>query len=148
MLQNLMPMKVMFQYYAPVATVGAKNLRLLFENGARITTSNDGGVPPCTLAMMQHEIDLFALSLNQATEESIFSGADAIRMATINGAVCLGLEDRFGSIEAGKIADLVIVDGDPLEDPHVVGSRAAALFMDGRLVINNCGLQVEQAEKK
>jgi imidazolonepropionase-like amidohydrolase len=145
---SLMPMKVMFQYYASAATVGAKNLRLLFENGARITTSNDGGVPPCTLAMMQHEIDLFDLSLNQATGENIFSGPDAIRMATINGAVCLGLEDSFGSIEAGKVADLVIVDGDPLEDPHVVGSRAAALFIDGRLVINNCGLQVEQVEKK
>jgi imidazolonepropionase-like amidohydrolase len=57
------------------------------------------------------------------------------------------LEDKFGSIETGKTADLVILDGDPLEDFRLIGSRAAALFMDGRLVINNCNLQVESNSK-
>ena len=55
----------------------------------------------------------------------------------------MGLEKEFGSIESGKVADLAVVDGDPLEDFHVLGSRVAALFMDGKLVINNCGLQVK-----
>jgi imidazolonepropionase-like amidohydrolase len=57
----------------------------------------------------------------------------------------MGLEERFGSIQAGKVADLVIVDGDPLADWHIVGSRVAALFYDGKLKINNCGLTVEKA---
>ena len=113
-----------------------------FENGARMTTSNDGGVPPCTVAMMQHEINLFDLFLNQDSCRNIFSGVDAVRMATINGAACLGLEDDFGTVETGKVADLVILDGDPFEDHSVVGSRVAALFKDGRLMINNCDLQV------
>lgn len=115
---------------------------MLFESGARMTTSNDGGIPPCTLAMIQHEIDLFDLFLNNASGKVLFSGADAVRMATLNGAQCLGLEADFGTIETGKVADLVIVDGDPFEDRRIVGSRAAALFMEGRLVINNCRLQV------
>jgi hypothetical protein len=46
-------------------------------------------------------------------------------------------------IESGKTAGLAIVDGDPLEDFRVIGSRVAALFMNGKLVINNCGLKVE-----
>ncbi len=137
---GFLPMTTMFKYYAPAAVYGARNIRLLFQNGARITTSNDGGIPPCTPAMMQQEVDLFDLFLNKGTGENIFTGADAIKMATINSAVCLGLEDQLGSIEAGKTADLAIVDGDPFIDPHVVGSRVAALFKDGRLVINNCGL--------
>jgi len=145
---SLMSMKTMFRYYTPAAVYGPKNLRLLFESGARLTTSNDGGVPPCTLAMMQHEIDLIDLFLNKASGENVFTGADAVRMATVNGAACLGLEDRFGSIEAGKVADLVIVDGDPFTNLHVVGSRAAALFMDGRLVIDNCGLRVQSKENR
>jgi cytosine/adenosine deaminase-related metal-dependent hydrolase len=61
----------------------------------------------------------------------------------INSARSLGLEEEFGSIESGKTADLMILDGDPLEDFRVIGSRVAALFMDGKLVINNCGLVVE-----
>lgn len=139
---GLLPMKKMFENFASYCTIGTRNLKLLFENGARMTTANDGGVPPCTLAMMQHEINLFDLFLNQDSGQNIFSGAAAVRMATINGATCLGLEDDFGSVEAGKVADLVIVDGDPLKDPGVIGSRVAALFKDGMMLINNCKLNV------
>jgi hypothetical protein len=37
----------------------------------------------------------------------------------------------------------VILDGDPLEDFRLIGSRVDALFMHGKLVINNCGLEVK-----
>jgi imidazolonepropionase-like amidohydrolase len=139
---GFLPMTAMFKYYAPAATYGARNIRVLFKNGAIMTTSNDGGIPPCTPAMMQNEIDLLVLTLNQATGKTVFTGVDAVKMATINSAICLGLEDHLGSLDVGKTADLAVVDGDPFQDPHVVGSRVAALFMDGRLVINNCGMRV------
>ena len=41
---------------------------------------------------------------------------DALRAGTINAARALGIEQEAGSIEAGKIADIVIIDGDPLVD--------------------------------
>ena len=41
-----------------------------------------------------------------------FTPIEAIRIATYNGAKALGLEDKIGSIETGKAADLVVVDGD------------------------------------
>ena len=44
--------------------------------------------------------------------------------------------------------DLVILDGNPLDDFRLIGSQVAALFMDGALVINNCGLQVESNGKR
>ncbi len=44
--------------------------------------------------------------------------ADALRFATLNGARALNVDDRLGSIETGKWADLFVVRGDPLTDIH------------------------------
>jgi imidazolonepropionase-like amidohydrolase len=45
----------------------------------------------------------------------------AIKAATINAADLLGMKDQLGSIEVGKLADIVGVDGDPLTDSKVFG---------------------------
>ncbi|MDH3254693.1 MAG: amidohydrolase family protein, partial [Acidobacteriota bacterium] len=47
---------------------------------------------------------------------------DAIRSATMTAAELLGIEDRLGSIEPGKLADLVAVLGDPLADISILES--------------------------
>jgi imidazolonepropionase-like amidohydrolase len=48
---------------------------------------------------------------------------DALVAATATGAAALGLGDELGTVEHGRIADLVIVDGDPLSDPGVLRRR-------------------------
>ncbi|MEH6585533.1 MAG: amidohydrolase family protein [Halioglobus sp.] len=45
--------------------------------------------------------------------------AAVLKAATINGATALGVADRLGSVEAGKLADLLIVRGNPLDDIKV-----------------------------
>jgi len=133
----------LFRYYASVVSYGFDNFRLLFEHGARMALANDGGVVPCTPPNVALELDFFDLVLNREVRDKRFTGAEAVRVATINSARSMGLEKDFGSIESGKTADLAIVDGDPLQNPRVLGSRVAALFMDGRLVIDNCGLEIK-----
>lgn len=55
---------------------------------------------------------------------------DAIKSATINAADLLGEKDKLGSIEAGKLADIIAVDGDPLKDPQVFG-KVVFVMKDG-----------------
>jgi len=128
------------------ATNGFENICTLYEHGVPMTTANDN-IPPCTPAMMNLELRMLDHLLKGKPDRKQLSGAEAVRIATINSARSLGLEDKFGSIESGKTADLVILDGDPLADLQLIGSRVDALFMDGALVINNCGLNVEPNEK-
>jgi imidazolonepropionase-like amidohydrolase len=49
------------------------------------------------------------------------SPADAIVAGTRAAAELLGLADELGTIQAGKIADLVVCDGDPLADINLLG---------------------------
>ncbi len=66
----------------------------------------------------------------------------ALRALTINPARIAGIDDRLGSIEPGKDADLVIWSGDPLD----VLSRAVRVFMDGAEIYSYSGGEAHFAE--
>ncbi|GBD83975.1 N-substituted formamide deformylase precursor [bacterium BMS3Abin02] len=62
---------------------------------------------------------------------------EAIRMMTISAAAAMGIDDRVGSIEVGKVADLVILAADPLGPDLEVGfatNRPLVTMIDGRVV--------------
>jgi len=59
------------------------------------------------------------ISLHQELQAFVAAGVpeiDALRAATINGAKFLKVEDQYGSIKVGKSGDLLILNGNPLED--------------------------------
>lgn len=60
------------------------------------------------------------------------SPLQAIRAATINGASYLGMEKEIGSLEVGKLADLVVMDGNPLEDIRN-SEKIKYVMINGRL---------------
>ena len=59
---------------------------------------------------------------------------DIIKQATINSAVIIGKDAEYGSIKAGKYADLVVVDGDPLKDISVLRNRIDTVIKSGEIV--------------
>ena len=70
----------------------------------------------------QREIELL--------HESGFSPEQAIRIATLNGATYLGIAHELGTVEAGKLADLVVLEGDPTSDITAV-RNVRLVFKDG-----------------
>lgn len=66
-----------------------------------------------------------ALAVRAGLDEAL-----ALRAITLNAAQVLGLDDRLGSLEPGKVADLVIFDG----DPFLPTTRAVQTIIGGRVV--------------
>jgi imidazolonepropionase-like amidohydrolase len=71
----------------------------------------------------------------QAYQQEGMSPVEVLRAATINSAELLGWGDRIGSIEAGKIADIIAVDGDPLTDAKDL--QKVRFVMKGGQVVRN-----------
>ena len=68
--------------------------------------------------------------------EEALTREQAIRFYTINNAHLLFLEDRIGSLEAGKQADFVVIDRDILTCPEgeIAGTRTLTTYLDGKRV--------------
>jgi len=61
---------------------------------------------------------------------------EAIRAGTANAALTLGMEDEIGTLEEGKLADILVVNGDPLADIAVLQdrSRLEVVMKDGAVI--------------
>jgi imidazolonepropionase-like amidohydrolase len=70
--------------------------------------------------------------------EAGFSPLETLRIATAGNARILGMQDRIGTIEAGKLADLVAVEGNPLEDISAIGR--VKLVAKGGIFLRSDGL--------
>jgi imidazolonepropionase-like amidohydrolase len=66
------------------------------------------------------------------------SPMEALRSATGRAAECLGLERSIGTVEKGKLADLVMVDVDPLEDPSSLerGQSVRLVMKEGKVAVD------------
>ena len=107
-------------------TCHAESVARAFKAGVRIAMGTDAGVMP-------HGTNLRELGL---LCEIGMSPRQAILASTKTGAECLEWEDRLGTIEAGKLADLVIWKTNPLEDIHSLedNNNAVVVMKGGKVV--------------
>jgi imidazolonepropionase-like amidohydrolase len=87
-------------------------LKTLYESGGKdlLIVGTDEPVYTSLLPGFAYHRELLAMTY------AGLAPAAVLKAATINGAKALGVEDRLGSVEKGKLADLVVVRGNPVED--------------------------------
>lgn len=98
------------------------------NRGGRVTTGSDSG--------FIYQLYGFAYVRElELLQEAGFHPLEVIRSATLMGAQALGMEDQIGTIEIGKLADLVIVSENPLENLKVLyGTGAIKLTEDNQII--------------
>ncbi len=72
---------------------------------------------------------------------------EALEAATINGAVYLGMDQEIGSLKAGKLADLIVIDGNPLEDIRST-EKVVYTMVNGRLYDAASMHEIGHSDKK
>lgn len=106
-----------------------KSLHMALEHGVTVTAGTDeGGWEHGNNA---HEISCLV--------EAGMTPMQAIVAATGDAAKCMGLEAEIGSIEKGKRADLILVDGNPLDDVKILerGTAVKYVMKDGATHIDS-----------
>ena len=82
----------------------------LLDRGINVALGTDGAASNNRLSMLNEMQTAALLAKLDQLEPTALSAIDALEMATLGGAKALGMEDRCGSIEIGKRADLIALD--------------------------------------
>lgn len=102
------------------------NLRRANQNGVALVTGSDAGNPMVIHGpTIQHELGLWI--------RAGLSSDVAIKAATANAARLLGSKNQFGTIQAGADADMLIVDGNPLDDISATERISMIVFKGERI---------------
>ncbi|TDT38637.1 5-methylthioadenosine/S-adenosylhomocysteine deaminase [Halospina denitrificans] len=97
---------------------GACPIQMLMDAGVNVALGTDGAASNNNLDMFGEMQSAALLGKLSSMDAGAAKAIDILRMATINGACAMGIDDRVGSLEPGKQADIIAVDlGDILAQP-------------------------------
>jgi len=108
--------------------VAQENLRLIVGAGGVIVLGSDQSTGPAS----HRELELMV--------EGGIPALEAIRIGTLNAAIFMGRERELGSIEEGKLADLVLLSADPLED--ISHTQDIDLVIKGGKIVDRSALDL------
>jgi hypothetical protein len=106
-----------------------------FKNrGGRVTAGSDSG--------FIYQLYGFAYIRElEMLREAGFHPLEVIRSATLNGAEALGVADKIGTVEVGKLADMVVVDANPLQNLQVLYGTGAVQLNENNEVVRTGGVK-------
>jgi imidazolonepropionase-like amidohydrolase/ABC-type multidrug transport system permease subunit len=106
--------------------IGTENLKRAYEHGVTLVTGSDAGnILVIHGPTIQHEVELWV--------RAGIPPAVALQAATYNAARLLRAENHIGSIQQGNDADLLLVDGNPLDDINAIERISTVFFKGERL---------------
>jgi len=103
-----------------------ESFKLALDNNIKIAMGTDAGTP-----FNEHGKNTYELKL---MVEAGMSSMQAIKAATLGGAELLDITEDFGSIEKGKVADMVVINGNPLDRIEDV-FKIASVIKAGEVVV-------------
>ncbi len=134
---------------------GIANITKMLKEGINVSIGTDGQGSGSNLDLFE-SMKYTALLQKGITENAIQMPAyEVLKLATINGAKALGLEEKIGSIEEGKQADLIILNLDtvvtkPVNDMvsdivyNVKGNNVETTIVNGKILMENKKLKIEE----
>jgi imidazolonepropionase-like amidohydrolase len=108
--------------------VAQENLRQIVEGGGVIVLGSDQSSGPAS----HRELELMV--------EGGIPALEAIRIGTLNAAIFMGKEREMGSVEEGKLADLVLLSADPLAD--IGNAQKIEVVIKGGRIIDRAALDL------
>jgi imidazolonepropionase-like amidohydrolase len=123
---DMEPMRKSMAQYPTDMVIGVDNLKRAHAHGVLLVTGSDAGNPLVIHGpTVQHEMQLWV--------QAGIPPAVALQAATSNAARMLRVDNRTGSIRPGNDADLLVVDGNPLEDITATERISVVVFKGERI---------------
>ena len=140
-----------------IATCPVSNLKLgcgiakvskMLEEGLNVCIGTDGQGSGCSLDMFEQMKFTALLQKGINEKPELMPAYEILKMATINGATALGLDQKVGSIEVGKKADLILIDmhntlTTPINDIiselvyNIKGHNVLTTIINGKILMEN-----------
>lgn len=114
--------------YGEMRVRHAQNIRLARKLGVRIAMGSDAGTPGNHAGDNMQELEVMV-------KEAGFTHLEAVQAGTIGAAKMMQVDSQLGAIESGKLADLIAVSRNPLED--ISSLRTVGFVMKGGQIIKN-----------
>ncbi|MFO7662715.1 MAG: amidohydrolase [Chloroflexota bacterium] len=126
--------------------MGVAKVPEMLRAGVNVCLGNDGMPVNNTADMFREMRTMLTMQRNHWGDPTYPTAAEAVEMATINGAKAMMIADQVGSLEAGKRADVILIDTRkphlyPVHDPVSViawaanGSDVDTVLIDGQVVM-------------
>ncbi|MGB5520733.1 MAG: amidohydrolase family protein, partial [Gammaproteobacteria bacterium] len=104
----------------------------LLKSGVNVALGTDGAASNNDLDMLGEMRSAALLAKGVAADPTALPASAALRMATINGARALAIDDRVGTLEAGKQADIVAINMSSIETTPVYDPLSHLVYSCGR----------------
>ncbi|WP_372748547.1 TRZ/ATZ family hydrolase [Litorivivens sp.] len=127
---------------------GISPVQKMLDAGINVALGTDGAASNNTLNLFNEMRTAALLSKGATGNATALPDTQALQMATLNGARALGLEQELGSLEIGKLADVIAVDLSAIEQQPVfdpvsqlvytqVGHAVSHSWINGKLIMEN-----------